>query len=65
MAEIKNYITGFIVRWLLKIGGGFFLSIGIDNNSVTLIVSSIVSIVLGLLISLVQHTKALNSEAEL
>jgi hypothetical protein len=64
MAEIKSYISGFMVRWLLKIGGGFFLSIGIDDNSLTLIVSSIVSIILGLIISLVQHTKALNAEVE-
>jgi hypothetical protein len=63
MEDIKGFITGFIVRWLLKIGGGFFLSIGISNDSITLIISSVVSIVAGLLISIFQHNKAINSVA--
>lgn len=63
MDELKEFITGFIVRWLLKIGGGFFLATGISNDSISLIVSSLVSIAVGLLISLLQHNKALNLPA--
>jgi hypothetical protein len=61
MDDLKEFITGFIVRWLLKIGGGFFLAMGISADSVTIIVSSIVSILAGLLISLLQHEKAINT----
>lgn len=63
MSELKEFITGFIVRWLLKVGGGFLLAMGISNDSVTIMVSSVVSIVVGLLISLLQHSKALNMPA--
>lgn len=64
MTDLKNFLIGFIVRWLLKIGGGFFLSLGVSENSLTVTVSAIVSIILGLVISLLQHTKAINTPVE-
>ena len=60
MTELKEFLSGFIVRWLLKVGGGFFLAMGVTNDSINTIVSSIVSIAAGLLISLKQHSKAVN-----
>lgn len=55
---IKGFLSGMLVRWLLKIGGGFILSVGITEGSVAQIASAIVAIVVGLLISLIQQKKA-------
>jgi len=59
---IKNFLTGFIVRWILKIGGGFLLSVGLDEGSVTKVTSAIVAIIIGLVVSLFQHNEALNTD---
>jgi hypothetical protein len=58
---IKNFLTGLIVRWVLKIGCGFLLSVGIQSGTVTEIVGAIVAIVVGLAISLFQQKKAVNT----
>jgi hypothetical protein len=58
--DLKNYIVGFLVRWIMKIGGGFLLAHGISQNSVKEIVGAVVGILIGLIISLFQHNKALN-----
>lgn len=55
---IKGFLSGMLVRWLLKIGGGFILSVGITEGSVAQIASAVVAIVVGLLISLIQQKKA-------
>jgi len=59
-SDIKNYIVGFLVRWIMKIGGGFLLAHGISQNSVNEIVGAIVGILFGLIISLFQHKKAVD-----
>lgn len=58
--DLKNYIVGFIVRWLMKIGGGFFLAHGISQNSIEEIVGAVIGILIGLFISLFQHKKAVD-----
>jgi len=59
---LKNFITGFVTRWILKIGGGFLLSVGVNEGSVTEIVTAVVAIVIGLAISLFQQKKALETD---
>ena len=58
LEDLKGYLTGFAVRWVLKTGGGFFLSYGVTNDNVTIIVTSIVSVLIGLIVSLIQHKQA-------
>lgn len=64
METIKNFIVGFIFRWVLKIGGGFFLAVGLSEGKVEELIGAIVSIVIGLVISLFQHDKAIKTEAK-
>ena len=59
---LKNFIVGFVTRWILKIGGGFLLSVGLASGKVEEIVGAIVSIVVCLLISLFQQKKALETD---
>lgn len=58
----KNFVTGFVTRWILKIGGGFLLSVGVNEGSVTEIVAAVCSILIGLAISLFQQKKALETD---
>lgn len=62
---IKKFIVEKLVQWLLKIAGGFFLSIGISQNSVEEIIGAIVSILLGIIYSLVTHKKVALSDPKL
>jgi hypothetical protein len=50
-----------VFRWILKIGGGFLLSVGVSESSLAEIVGAVVSIGLGLIISLFQQKKAINT----
>jgi len=59
MENIKGFLTGLLVRWILKIGGGFLLSVGISEGSLTEVVAAVLSIIIGLAISLFQHNKAI------
>ena len=58
---LKNFFGGMVVRWVLKIGGGFLLNLGISEKSVAEVVGAGVAILVGLLISLFQHKKAIET----
>ena len=57
MSKSKNYFVGIIFRWIAKIGGGVLLTIGITQNSWEEILGAIVSIIVGIVTSLVQNKK--------
>lgn len=59
---LKNFIVGFVTRWVLKIGGGFLLAVGINDGKAEEIIGALVSIVVGLVISLFQQKKALETD---
>lgn len=59
MNEIKQFLAGFIFRWVMKIAGGYLLSVGISEGSILEIVTAVVTILIGLVISLFQHKKAI------
>lgn len=61
MEELKSFLVGFIVKWLLQIGGTFFLTIGVQQQTIEEIVGGLVAIVTGLIVSLIQHKKAMNT----
>jgi hypothetical protein len=61
LESVKGFVTGILGRWILKIGGGFLLSVGISSDSTLQIVGAIVSIVAGIVISLFQQKQAINT----
>ena len=59
--ELKNFITGFLFRWVLKIGGTYFATIGIENGTIEQIVGGLIAIIFGIVVSLLQTKKALDT----
>lgn len=59
---VKKFIVEKLVQWLLKIAGGFFLSIGISQNSLEEIIGALVSIIIGIIYSVVTHKKVALSD---
>jgi hypothetical protein len=54
---IKKFLVAKIVQWILKVGSGVLLTLGITQNSVEEIVGAIVSLLIGILYSLFTHKK--------
>lgn len=65
MESIKKFLTGMLVRWLLKIAGTYFATIGFQTGTVEEIVGGIVAFLIAVVISLFQHFKALDIIPEL
>jgi hypothetical protein len=59
--QIKQFIVGFIVRWILKIGGAWLATIGIQQGTIEEIVGGLIAIIIGIIISLFQTKKALET----
>jgi len=59
---VKKQLTGLISRWVLKIGGGFFVAIGVESGTIETTIGGILAIVIGLVISLIQGKKLANTE---
>lgn len=66
MEEILNSLKGFvvpiIVRWILKVAGTVLVTVGISENSVYEIVFGLVTFIIGIIISLFNHKKAINQK---
>ena len=60
MDDIKKFLTGIIVRWILKLAGAWLLTIGIGSGTVGEIVGGILAILLGMVISIFQTKKAID-----
>jgi len=54
---IKSFLVAKIVQWLLKVGAGVLLTLGISQNSLEEIVGAIVSLLIGIIYSLLTHKK--------
>jgi hypothetical protein len=54
---IKKFLVAKIVQWILKVGSGVLLTLGITQNSIEEIVGAIVSLFIGILYSLFTHKK--------
>lgn len=59
--SLKGFVLPFVVRWILKIGGTYLATIGISENSVYEVVGGIVAVLIGLVISLFNHKKAIKT----
>ena len=64
MEIIKKQIIGLLTRWILKIAGGFLLSIGLNSGNVEEIVTSAVMLIGGIIISIAQNKKLANTNPE-
>ncbi len=64
MDEVKGFMTQMIFRWLLKIVGGYFTINGIMtpdiNDALMQLSAGVAAILIGVIISLTQHKKAIN-----
>ena len=60
MEELKGYIVGIISRWLFKLAGGFLIGWGYTADSSLLEITGVVAFVVGIVISFIQHKKAVN-----
>ena len=60
--NIKDYIVGILLRWVLKIGGTWLASIGVSEGDIASIIGGIVAVIVGVIISLFQQKKAVNAE---
>lgn len=54
---IKKFLVAKIVQWILKVGSGVLLTLGVSQNSVEEIVGGIVSLLIAILYSLFTHKK--------
>lgn len=54
---IKKFLVAKIVQWILKVGSGVLLTLGISNQSVEEIVAALVSLFFGIVYSLFTHKK--------
>ena len=65
MNELKGFLGQMIFRWLLKIIGGYFAIHGALspdlNDAVSQFSGGIAAIVVGIAISLVQHSQAIQT----
>jgi len=55
--SIKNFIVAKIVQWILKFGAGVLVALGISNSTVEEIVAGLVSLIAGIIYSLITHKK--------
>jgi hypothetical protein len=61
--NIKGFLGGMLVRWVLKVGAGVIGTLGVSQGSATEVVSAVVMFAVGALISLIQHKKAIDTPA--
>ena len=54
---IKKFIIAKIVQWILKFGAGILVSLGISNNTLEEIIAGIISLIAGIIYSLITHKK--------
>jgi len=62
---VQGFIVGFIVRWLLVIGGTIFADAGVTEEDIYKIVGGVLAVVVSLVISLLQHKKAVEQQPTL
>lgn len=62
--DLKGYLTGMVARWLLKVVGGGLLFLGYSAGETTEIVAGAAGILIGIVISVVQHFLAKRSDPD-
>lgn len=54
---IKKFIVAKLVQWILKFGAGILVTLGISNNTLEEIIAGVVSLIAGIIYSLITHKK--------
>lgn len=65
LSALKTFLTTFLLRWVLKIGGTFLATIGLQSDKVEEIIGGIVAVVIGMLVSWISNKKALAADPPL
>ncbi len=55
--SIKNFLVAKILQWILKFAGGFLVSLGISSDTIEEIIAGIISLIAGIIYSLITHKK--------
>lgn len=58
LESLKGFITGILFRWIMKIGGTWLATIGLESGKVEELIGGIVMVLIGLVVSLIQQKKA-------
>lgn len=58
---LKGFVVGILSRWILKLVGGFLLGLGYTQDSAEALVVGVLSFVVGIVISIFQQKKAVNT----
>jgi len=58
--QIKKFLTGIIVRWILKLAGAWLLTIGVGSGTIEEIIGGVLAILIGMIISIFQTKKAID-----
>ena len=61
MENIKGFIVGIVVRWLMKAVGGYLVIAGVTESQLTEAIGGVLVFVVGAAVSIYQHNKALNA----
>lgn len=54
---IKDFLVAKLIQWILKVGAGVLATLGISNGSIEEIIGAVVSLLLGIVYSLLTHKK--------
>ena len=58
---LKGYLINKIIEWLFHVAGGIFVTLGISTGSVAEFVGAGVTLLLGIIVGLLNHYKAVMS----
>lgn len=61
LESLKGYLPGFVGGLAMKFFGGTFVALGYTQDSGAELIGGIVAFILGVIIDVVQHKKALNA----
>lgn len=61
MEQLKTVLANVLVQYILKVGSGVFLTLGVSETSILEVVTAVVMFVLGTIGHWIQHNTALNA----
>lgn len=62
LKTLQGFVIPIIVRWIFKVAGTTLVTLGVSEASITEIVTGLVLFLIGAIISLFNHKKAVEQE---